>query len=561
MSEAGQFLRRARAIFEQHAIHIEPQIVEHLAFLFLLHNQWNVLRDLRPDVLARTLQTGYHELHNAYPRLQTPSRFPTEQLTLEGIRELLFILEQALRVPLYENNLGNFFQREIRWEMLKSSTGSQYPTPYHIAAFMAKLGVTDPDARVLDPTMGSAGLLAAALSEAPNVSLVGADFDPIWAAIGSANLILHGKGDATVFLGSSLAKFQDWNDLFDTVLMNPPFGGSRGVHEVAETVGEEFGRNNATVMGAFALQALCPNGRAVFLTPSGTLFAERGAEANLKTAILNEALEAVITLPKRAFYPYSNIEAHLIVVRKRVEGEAPPLNPVWFCQIDADGYPEGSERDLTAPANTQSDELPRVQSLILNIRQPEAWQTHFTLDGIGTIQTTLLSPATSLAGVGMRVVGEQLIPKWEIISLTNRSLVKIRNQQAQLQAWLSIHYPEGEITALTREQVNAHAWTQMLPRIDCAEEVAGQWVNETVYSTLQVQTSAQPALTLEQGRTTYRFTPTGEHTEIACLLAENGQPQTPWLRVAAPQKIREAEFGGGGGGRCPAGGRGKENGL
>ena len=182
--------------------------------------------------------------------------------------------------------------------------------------------------------MGSAGLLVAALSVAPDVTLTGADFDPIWAGMGSTNLILHNKGAAHVFVGSALAKFGDWQNQFDTVLMNPPFGGSRGAAEVAETVGGEYGRNNATVMGALAVKATRPGGRTIFLTPSGTLFAQRGPETNLKTLILSEELEAIITLSKRAFYPFSNIEAHVIVVRTRGESEDSPSNPVWFCHVE-----------------------------------------------------------------------------------------------------------------------------------------------------------------------------------------------------------------------------------
>ena len=71
----------------------------------------------------------------------------------------------------------------------------------------------------------------------------------------------------------------------------------------------------------------------------------------------------------------------------------------------------------------------------------------------------------------------------------------------------------------------------------------GRWVNETVESTLIVQSGDQAHFILEQGRTNYRFEPAGDRPEIACLLDENGQPQTPWLHIAEPKKIHEEEFG------------------
>jgi len=557
MSEAGQFLRRIRTYFEQHGIHNEPQIVEHLASLLLLRDQWQVIETLRPDVLARVLEAGYHEPRKAYPKLQSPSRFPTGQLAPEGIGELLGLLRQAIKdSPYYSpdlDTLDKFFQREIRWELLKSSSGPQYPTPYHLASFMAKLGVTRPDARILDPAMGSAGLLIAALTDAPDAALVGADFDPVWAAIGSTNLILNGKANAVVFVGSSLEKFSShytdnphseyWNNLFDTVLMNPPFGGSRSQYEVAETIGEEFGRNNATVMGALAIRALCPGGRAVFLMPSGVLFASRGAEANLKEVVLAESLEAIITLPKRAFYPYSNVDAHLIVVRKRMDGEAPSANPIWFCNIESDGYPEGSERDLTASPNAQFDELPRVQELILASRLPDAWQLQFELAGIGPIQTVRLSPPNGLAGIAISArLNENHLPKWDILSLTQSSLIKIRDQQGQFQGVLMAPYM-GDIISLTWQQIIGQLWNQLLPHGNLTEGILGQWVNEAVESAFQVEDVNHPTFTLTQGRTTYHFTSAGGQPEMACFLNETGQQQSSWLQVAASQKIREAEFG------------------
>jgi tRNA1(Val) A37 N6-methylase TrmN6 len=552
MSAAGQFLRRVRTNFERHAILFEPQIVEYLAFLLLQHDQWSLLDDAGFNDFVRMLETSYREYQIAYPRLRIPSIFPVDHFTPDEIRELLYLLAQAIQIPFYENNLGKFFQREIRWEMLKSSTDSQYPTPYHIAAFMAKLGVTSSDAKVLDPTMGSAGLLIAALSEAPDATLVGADFDPLWAAIGSTNLILHGKEDAAVFVGSCLEKFSrdavdlpdldHWNGLFDTVLMNPPFGGARSPYEVEEAIGAEFGRNNATVMGGLALQALAPGGRAIFLTPSGTLFASRGAEVNLKTAMLNESLESIVTLPKQAFYPFSNTEAHLVVVRKRAENEANPANPIWFCKVEADGYPEGAGRDLTTPSNAHTDELPRVQELILNTRQPDAWHTQLNLDRVGSVQTTSLAP-DGLSGLGLRMTEDVQKPKWEILALANRSLIKIRDQAKRLQGWLSIEYPHGETVALTSGQVDAHNFTILLAQEDWVEEFVGNWKNEVPESSLQVQADQELQFILKQKQTEYRFSQQDEHTEMACVLGDDGQPKLPWLHLMDVKKIRDEEFG------------------
>ena len=525
--------------FIAHGVPSEERAAEHVAFLLLVYQDWNHLRTLRGADLQNALIERYRALSEQYGNLTIPQPPPVAQWGNEPLAELF----DQLRNAIGEMPLWDYFQRNLRWGLLKETTGAQYPTPYHIANLMASLGVTLPNANVLDPAMGSAGLLVAALGASPDVTLTGADFDPIWAGIGGANLILHGKGAAQVFVGSALARFVEWQDQFDTVLMNPPFGGSRASGEVTETVGAEFGHNNATVLGALAMQSVRPGGHTIFLTPSGTLFTGRGAEANLKKSILDETLEAIITLPKRAFYPFSNVEAHLIVIHKRADGEVPASNPVWFCQVESDGYPEGAERDLTEPANAAIDELPRVQTLIINTRQPNTWQTQFNLAGIGAIQTAQLAPTNGLPGIGIRVDELQSTPKWEVLSFEDNSLVKIHDRQDLLLGWLSIQYTEGHITAITRDHINPKVWTQMLSHADWAGDVIGQWINETIDSTLEVQAGDHPGLELKQGKTVYNFGPDAAHTEIACLLGANGQPQTPWLHVIEPKKIREAEFG------------------
>lgn len=526
-------------VFRSHGISSAERAAEHVAFLLLIHQDWNHIRALRREDLQSALAEHRRALSEQYGSMTIPQPPPVTQWGNETLADLLDQLQNSIQdIPLQD-----YFQRNLRWDMLKETSGAQYPTPYHIADMMASLGITLPNATVLDPTMGSAGLLVAALNVAPDAALTGADFDPIWAGMGSANLILHNQGTARVFVGSALAKFGDWQNQFDTVLMNPPFGGSRGATEVAETVGADYGRNNATVMGALAIKTTRPGGRAIFLTPSGTLFADRGPETNLKTLMLSEALEAIITFPKRAFYPFSNVEAHMIVVQKRVEGEDLPSGPVWFCQVEADGYPEGAERDLTAPTTAASNELPRVQALIINNRQSETWQTQVTLDGIGVIQTTPLAPPNGLSGIGVRVDGFQSAPKWEILAMSDRSFVKVYDQQAQLMAWFSFDYPVGEVISATRDDIQAKTWTQILPRADWAEDVTGQWVNDAGECTLDMQSGDQAHFILEQGRTTYRFEPAGDRPEMACLLDENGRSQTPWLHIVEPKKIHEEEFG------------------
>lgn len=543
MSGAREYFYRLIGEFQRHGIRNQEQIVEYVAFLILIRDNWSEIQGETGLVLQSILEQLHTDMQGEFRHLHIPEPVPTSRWNVETIDEILSAIEDAFQASPHNRYWGEFFQREIRPELLTGTTGPQYPTPYHIANLMAKLGITQPNARILDPTMGTAGLLVEGLSFAPEATLAGADFDPIWAGMGSANLILHEKGDSEVYSGSALDNYVEWQEQFDSVLMNPPFGGSRGAGEVEITVGAEYGRNNATVMGAFALQALQPGGRTAFLTPSGTLFTNRGAEANLKTALLAERLETIITLPKKSFYPHSNVEAHLVIVQKRAEGNVLATNPVWFCDVKRDGYPEGSERDLTAPPTIQDNELPRIQELILNSRNPEVWVTQLELNEIGLIQTILLQPDDGLAGISIRIVGDHQLPMWNLLSSSTMNLVKIRNQENQLQGWIVQTYEDVPTIALTRDHENDHNWTEILSEAELEEGLITDWENEQADSKLQIQTGDQLEFALKQKQTTYNFSPSGENPEIACLLNEVGHQMTPWLTIDDPKKVRERGFG------------------
>jgi hypothetical protein len=543
MSQAREHFNRLIGEFQRNGVRNQEQVVEYVAFFILSRNQWPDIQAGPRALLQDTLTELHAQLRAEFQNLHIPEPVPAARWNLEDFIEVLSAIEDSFRVSPHNRDWGEFFQREIRPELLSDTSGSQYPTPYHIANLIAELGITQPNARILDPTMGTGGLLIAGLNSAPNAILTGSDFDPLWAGMGSANLILHNKEDSAVYVGSALDRFNEWQGQFDTVLMNPPFGGSRGTGEVESTVGVEYGHNNATVMGAFALQATRLGGRAAFLTSSGILFANRGAEANLKTALFAEKLETIITLPKRSFYPHSNVEAHLVIAQKRDDADEAATNPVWFCEIERDGYPEGSERDLTAPLNARDNELSRIKELVLNTRDPETWGTQLEFDEIGEIQTILLQPDDGLTGLGIRIVGDHPLPKWNLSSSSTGTLINIRDQENQLQGWISQTYEGISTIAITREDENTCNWTEILSRADLVEGLSTDWENEQADSYLHVQTGDQPEFKLIQAQTTYKFSLGKEHTEIACLLNETGHQITPWLTINAPQKVRKKEFG------------------
>src|SRR5690606_37186280 len=142
------------------------------------------------------------------------------------IFDVMDVLERAIEVS-ERTPHGQFFQREIRFELLKATSGSQYPTPHHVAALMAQLAITDQSKTVFDPTAGTGGLLVAAHRVNENVQLFGVDFDAQMVGLASANLILNSAVDATMQVEQVLnpQRYQNDASRYDSIIMNPPFGG------------------------------------------------------------------------------------------------------------------------------------------------------------------------------------------------------------------------------------------------------------------------------------------------------------------------------------------------
>lgn len=552
MSEVSSHLRRVTETFRNGGITSEVRIAEHVAFLLLVRDEWEELRENPLD--AQDVLTRLHKRwSDQHPNLSIPS------IPVLGVSELLQVLnelEGAVRSSPYTSDLGDFFQREIRFELLKATSGSQYPTPHHITGLMAQLAITNASEKVIDPTAGTAGLLVAAHEQNENVQIFGTDFDSQWVSLASANLILNGTEDAQMYIKQALDLYHeteydrpstlDFSQLggrstpkyveqFDSVLMNPPFGGSRSAHEVAESVGSSFGRTSSTVLAALALQMLRPDGIAAFLQSSGTLFGS-GGEAHLRYVLMSEyQLEAVITLPADAMQPYSQVATHLIIARK-----AEPSEAVWFVWLSKDGYPAGAGRDLTADPDAAQNELPRARDLVLVTRN-DTWTTRLTLDDIGDVQTVRLGQ--ELPGLGVRLVGDAQAIKWNATHFADGVMVKIRDTEGTLKGWFYESRAHSIALAFRADQVGSFHWTERITRPDWEEAIPEAWQGSSDDVTFALD-AKKKTLTLNGNR--FTTTERDNLAAKACLLSIEGQPLTPWLTISdanQQKKVTDGKFG------------------
>lgn len=242
---------------------------------------------------------------------------------------------------------------EIYETILKSlqSAGNagEFYTPRAVTDFMAAMLAPKLGERIADFACGTGGFLTSALNQlAPqiktvedrrqyNSALYGCEKKALPFLLCVTNMLLHDLDDPVIMHGNSLSRpVQDYqeSDLFDVILMNPPYGGSELESIKANFPLELRSSETADLFMALIMHRLKDKGRAAVILPDGFLFVTDGAKLALKHKLLTEYnLHTVIRLPKSVFAPYTPIATNILFFDK-----TGPTKETWFYRID---LPEG----------------------------------------------------------------------------------------------------------------------------------------------------------------------------------------------------------------------------
>lgn len=242
---------------------------------------------------------------------------------------------------------------EIYETILKSlqSAGNagEFYTPRAVTDFMAAMLAPKLGERIADFACGTGGFLTSALNQlAPqiktvedrrqyNCALYGCEKKALPFLLCVTNMLLHDLDDPVIMHGNSLSRpVQDYqeSDLFDVILMNPPYGGSALESIKANFPLELRSSETADLFMALIMHRLKDKGRAAVILPDGFLFGTDGAKLALKHKLLTEYnLHTVIRLPKSVFAPYTSITTNILFFDK-----TGPTQETWFYRID---LPEG----------------------------------------------------------------------------------------------------------------------------------------------------------------------------------------------------------------------------
>lgn len=246
---------------------------------------------------------------------------------------------------------------EYLLETIQQVRGREYFfTPSAVAELM--IGLLRPTRGAFwDPACGSGTLLCEAAklmrreSGAEGSSIRGTDISSRMREVAGSNLWIREMAwdweETGIPAGGSLrwAVRMNWPRLetgdafeieeqFDYIAANPPVSS---VHAVAGAT-----RGHIALTGALHLQflqhimkSLKESGRAVVLVNEGVLFSRKSAERAIRRVLVERhGLRAVVSLPPRAFAPYTHAKASILLF----EGEGRGASEVFFYDVERLGY-------------------------------------------------------------------------------------------------------------------------------------------------------------------------------------------------------------------------------
>ncbi len=163
------------------------------------------------------------------------------------------------------------------------------------------------------------------------------------------NMFLVGDGHTNMESANTLTK--DFKDIrFDYIITNPPYGNGtiKANTSSISTIRTEI---------AFlckVIELLNIGGKACVITPDGVL--ENPSFKAFRKDVMEKCnIDAVISLPKFAFAPYTKEKTYaLYFTKKGINNTKPQKNPIWMYIIDNDGLANSDKRFPTKLRNNRN---------------------------------------------------------------------------------------------------------------------------------------------------------------------------------------------------------------
>jgi len=235
---------------------------------------------------------------------------------------------------------GDAFEYFLKKSVTVGNDIGEYFTPRHIVGLMVKLINPQFGDKVYDPACGTGGFLIESFKhikrsckltkeniwKLKNETVYGREITNT-ARIAKMNMILTGDGHTHIKQKDSL-KYPVENK-YDVILANPPYGTTTDYgnsYQIPSKSGD-------VVFPEHMLKALADKGRLAFIMQEG-LFFRTGTDLKLRKYILeNYRIDAIISLPKGVFLPYTPVKTYILFISKNN-----PTDKIWCYKIEKDGF-------------------------------------------------------------------------------------------------------------------------------------------------------------------------------------------------------------------------------
>lgn len=255
-----------------------------------------------------------------------------------------------------------------------SGKNSLFLTPRHVVRTMVELADPQEGEKVCDPAAGTGGFLIAAYRRMYEAGVVpapddftGYDFDTTVVRLGVMNMLLHGIPRPEYRHQDMLGKGLKAVRKYDLVLSFLPFGVKVNRATIDKSRLKLKTDKTELLFVEQCLALLKNGGRCAVVVPEGVLGNVESDVRGLRRALVEEnRLEAVISLPRGSFLPYTAVKTAILLVTKGGGTER-----VWFYDVAGDGYTLDDRREPD-PEHDDLKFVPQAYRVLVRGKQ-ERW--------------------------------------------------------------------------------------------------------------------------------------------------------------------------------------------
>lgn len=391
----------------------------------------------------------------------------------------------------HPEELGNAYEYLLSIMSSQGDAG-QFRTPRHIIDFIVDVVNPTKDEKVLDPACGTGGFLVSAYrrileqhdgkndpskKEKPltpddrkNImnNFEGYDIDPGMVRIAQVNMYLHQFKNPKIYQYDTLSMDERWNDKFDVILANPPFMSPKGGINPHSRFSIQSTRSEVLFVD-YIKNHLRPNGRAGIIVPEGIIFQSGTAYKQLRKALVEDGLYAVVSLPSGVFQPYSGVKTSVLLFDNQI---AKLRDSILFVKVENDGYTLGATR-----TKFDKNDLPKAKAILAYYKESGQVLTERVSNAVAYFEGEEI-PKITWSDMALLVEKKKIANSGDYNLSKDRYQIKAAHFDTK---WPIVNFDEylSTITPPSKIQKENYKATGKFPIIDQSQvEIAG-WTNDS----------------------------------------------------------------------------------